>query len=110
MDIMAFFDRNYLITIDFYSGFWELDTLPNNPTAASVIQCYKRNLSQYGIPDVVVAGTARQFDFKEFELFAKEQEFECSASNSCHSHSSGKAELRSLSRKQNRMVAVCYGI
>ena len=37
MDIMAFFDRNYLITIDFYSGFWELDTLPNNPTAASVI-------------------------------------------------------------------------
>ena len=26
MDIMAVFDRNYLIRVDLYSDFWELDT------------------------------------------------------------------------------------
>ena len=39
MDIMTVFGRNYLITVDFYSDFWELDTLPNIPTAPSVIRC-----------------------------------------------------------------------
>ena len=55
MDIMTIFDRNYLIAIDFYSNFWELDRLPNNITAASVTQFCKTNFSRYGIPDVVVA-------------------------------------------------------
>ena len=58
MDIMTVFNRNYLIMVEFYSDFWELDTLPNNPTAASVIQCCKRNFSRHGITDVVVADTA----------------------------------------------------
>ena len=62
MDIMTVFDRNYLIAVDFYSDFWKLDTLPNNSTTASVIQCYKRNFSRHVTPDVVVADTARQFD------------------------------------------------
>ena len=95
MDIMAVFDRNYLIRVDLYSDFWELDTLPNNPTAASVIQCCKKNFSRHGIPDTVVADTARQFDCKEFEQFAKEWEFECSPSDPSdpyHSQSYGKAE------------------
>ena len=37
MEIMTVFDKNYLINIDFYSDFWELDTLRNNATAATVI-------------------------------------------------------------------------
>ena len=92
MDIMTVFNRNYLIMVEFYSDFWELDTLPNNPTAASVIQCCKRNFSRHGIPDTVVADTARQFDCKEFEQFGKEWEFECSPSDPYHSQSYGKAE------------------
>ena len=58
MDIITVFDRNYLITVDFYSDFWELDRLPNNPTAASVIRWCRRNFSRHGIPDVVVADNA----------------------------------------------------
>ena len=92
MDIMTVFDRNYLITVDFCSKFWGLDTLPNNPTAASVIRCCKRNLSRHGIPDVVVADTGRQFDCKVFEQFAKEWEFECNPSDPYHSQSNGEAE------------------
>ena len=71
MDIMTVFDRSYLITVDFYSDLWELDTLPNNPATASVIRCCKRNFSRHGIPAVVVADTDQQFACKEFEQFAK---------------------------------------
>ena len=92
MDIMTVFDRNYLITVDFYSDFWELDALPNNPTAASVIRYCKRSFSRHGIPDVFVADTARQFDCKEFDQFAKEWEFKCSPSDPYHSQSNGKVE------------------
>ena len=92
MDIMTIFDRNYLITVDFYYDFWELGTLPNNPKAASVIRFCKRNFSRHGIPDVFVAETARHFDCKEFEQYAKEWEFECSASDPYHSQSNGKVE------------------
>ena len=67
MGMMIVFDRNYLITLDFYSDFWELDTIPNSPTTVSVIRCCKRNFSRYGIPDVVVADNTRQLDCKEFE-------------------------------------------
>ena len=75
MDIMTLFNRIYLITVDSYSDFWEY-ILPNNPAAASAIRCCNRNFSRNGIPDVVLADTARQFDCKEFEQFAKEWEIE----------------------------------
>lgn len=91
MDIMAVSGRNYLITEDFYSDFWELDTLPNSPTAASLIQCSQRNFICHGIPDVVVADIW-QFDYKKFDQFAKEREFECTPSDPYHSQSKGKAE------------------
>ena len=91
MDIMAVSGRNYLITVDFYSDFWELDTLPNSPTAASLIQCSQRNFICHGIPDVVVADIW-QFDYKKFDQFAKEREFECTPSDPYHSQSKGKAE------------------
>ena len=92
MDIISVFDKHHLTTVDFYSDFWELDTLANNPTAVSVIRCCKINVRRHGIPDVVVADTTRQFDCKEFEQFGKEWEFECSPSDPYHSQSNEKAE------------------
>ena len=77
--------------VDIYSNFWELETLPKNLTAASVIQYCKRNFSQHGLPDVVVADTAQQVYRKELEQFAKEW-FECSLSDLYHSQLNGKAK------------------
>ena len=55
LDIMTVFGSNSLITVDFYSDFWELDTLPKNLTAAGVIWYCKRNFIWHGIPDLVAA-------------------------------------------------------
>ena len=56
-----------------------------------MVQCCKRDFIRHGIPAVVVGGTAWQFDFKEFEKFAKEWEFESSPSDPYHSQSNEKA-------------------
>ena len=52
----------------------------------------KESSDEIGITNADVADTARQFDCKEFEQFAKEWEFECSPSDPYHSQSNGKAE------------------
>ena len=54
--------------------------MPKDPKAASVIQCCKINFSQHGIPNVAVADTAQQCDYKESEQYGKEWGFECSLS------------------------------
>lgn len=46
--------------------------MPKDPKAASVIQCCKINFSQHGIPNVAVADTVQQFDYKESEQYGKE--------------------------------------
>ena len=61
-----------------------------------MIRFCKRSFSRHEIADVVVADTALAdttlSDCKEFEQFAKEWGFECSPSDSHHSHSNVKAE------------------
>ena len=56
----------------FYADFCKLKTMLKDPKAASVIQCCKINFSQHGIPNVAVADTAQQCDYKESEQYGKE--------------------------------------
>lgn len=43
-DILHFNDKNYLITVDYFSGFWEIDYLPDT-TASTVIHKLKPQFS-----------------------------------------------------------------
>ena len=49
IDLFSCLGKEYLITVDYYSDFWELDLLLANPTAASVITKCKINFSRHGI-------------------------------------------------------------
>lgn len=77
----------------FYADFCKLKTMPKDPKAASVIQWCKVNFSQHGIPNVAVADTAQQFDYKESEQYGKEWGFQCSLSEAYHIQSNKKNEL-----------------
>lgn len=57
----------------FYADFCKLKTMPKDPKAASVIQCCKINFSQHGIPNVAVADTAQQCDYKESSNMEKNE-------------------------------------
>jgi transposase InsO family protein len=91
MDIFTLHGEDYLMTVDFYSDFWEVDRL-GDITAATVIEHCKVHFSRHGVPDVVMTANGRQFDSRNFTSFAKDWEFEHTTSSPYHRQSNGKVE------------------
>ena len=50
IDLMTFETRNYLITVDYFSNFWEIDYLENT-LAATIFHKLRAQFARYGIPD-----------------------------------------------------------
>ena len=53
VDIFELNGKEYLTTVDYYSNFWEIDKLPTDAKATTVIAKLKGHLARYGIPDQV---------------------------------------------------------
>ena len=83
-----------------YSDFWELDTLPEDPTAANVILSCKRNFSKNGIPVVVVTDTAWQFDCKVWAICKRMAHQFHTITSQTKKFNQQWTQLRSLSKKQ----------
>ncbi|KAL9970142.1 hypothetical protein ACROYT_G022469 [Oculina patagonica] len=91
MDIFTLDGEDYLITVDFYSDFWEVDTLPNM-TSETVIERSKALFSRYGVPEAVIGDNGGQFASEQFTNFARDWEFEHITTSPYHSQSNGKVE------------------
>ncbi|XP_035664891.1 uncharacterized protein K02A2.6-like [Branchiostoma floridae] len=92
MDLMTLENRHYLITVDNYSDYWEIDELHQNTTAKNVIHKTKQNFSRHGIPMEVVTDNGPQFASEEFKQFAKTWNFRHVTTSPYHSQANGKAE------------------
>ncbi|UYV79312.1 hypothetical protein LAZ67_17002102 [Cordylochernes scorpioides] len=82
MDIFSVETTQYLITVDYYSSFWELDILEHT-TSESIIECYN----------------GPQFISREFQKFLKTWKVVQITSSPYHSQSNGKAESAVKSAK-----------
>lgn len=91
MDIFTVNQRNYLVTVDYFSDFWELDVLKDT-TAATIVSKCKKNFSLHGIPDILDSDQGTQIDCQEFRKFASDWEFEHCTSSPYFAQSNGKAE------------------
>ena len=60
-DLFSFKDKDYLILVDYYSKFWQLDVLPNTE---SITVVRKRD----GIPDILMSYNAPQYTAQNFFL------------------------------------------
>ena len=80
-----------MVSIDYYSDFWELDQLPDT-LSTTVITRTKAHFAHYGIPDKVITDNGPQFRSQEYERFAKDWDFTHITSSPYHSQSNGKAE------------------
>ena len=80
-----------MVTVDFYSDFWEVDRLYSTTTDA-VVKKLKRHFSRYGRPDAVVTDNGPQLVSDEFQKFSTDWEFAHITSSPYHSPSNGKAE------------------
>ena len=65
-----FDNKEFLITVDYSSDYWETDKL-NNTLASTVILNFKSHFARYGCPDQVVSDNGPQFDCQEFRKFAE---------------------------------------
>ena len=83
--------KDYLITVDYLSNFFEVDKL-DRKTAKGVIPKLKKHFARYGIPDKVVSDNGPPFSGKEFKQFAKAYEFKHVTSSPLYPKSNGKVE------------------
>ena len=90
LNLFSIHDRDYLVSVDYLSNFWEVDYLPTTSTLMSLTKL-KTHLARYGIPQVIILDNA-QFVFKEFQMFTGEYGIEHQTPSPGHSQSKGKAE------------------
>ena len=92
VDIFELNGKEYLTTVDYYSNFWEIDKLPTDAKATTVIAKLKDHFARYGIPDQVVTDNGPQFKSQEFANFAAAYEFEHTPTSPYNSKGNGKVE------------------
>lgn len=60
VDIFTFNGREYLLTVDYFSSYWEIDLLDGTKSKV-VIRKLKAQFARFGIPDVKMTDNGRQF-------------------------------------------------
>ena len=69
-DIFDFEAKQYLLTVDYYSKFVEVDCL-KDVTARSVIEALKQQFGQHVIPEKLRSDSGSQYMSEEFPQFCK---------------------------------------
>ena len=105
LDFFQLADKHYLVTIDYYSNFIELDEL-TTLTSARTITILKKHFSRYGIPRVIVSDGGPQFTSQEFELFTKNWGITHVTSSPMHQRANGKAES-GVKVMKNLLIRTC---
>ena len=91
VDLYTLDNKDYLITIDYYSNFCEVDRLTNTKTATVILKL-KNHFARYGCPDRVSSDNGPQFVAEDFLTFANDWGFEHRTSSPGNSKANGKAE------------------
>ena len=91
VDMCTVESEDFLIMVDYYSDYWEVDRL-STTTARQVITKMKNQFSRHGVPDKVISDNGPQFSSSEFAQFAENWDFEHVTSSPYHSRSNGKVE------------------
>ena len=74
VDLFSYRSRNYLICVDYYSSFWEIDLLEDT-RSATVIRKLKAQFARHAIPETCVSDNGSQFISDEFKEFSRHWSF-----------------------------------
>ncbi|XP_063903271.1 uncharacterized protein K02A2.6-like [Zophobas morio] len=91
-DIFEYNGNKYLLLIDYYSKYIEIENLSQNMTSNNIINKMKSVFSRHGIPVTLVTDGGTQYTSKEFDHFCKEWEFAHIVSSPTHAKSNGMSE------------------
>ena len=90
-DICHFETRNYLVTVDYFSNFSEVDHL-EELTSNSLIRALKAHFARYGVPEILRSDNGPQFTSEAFEKFTIKWQFRHVTSSPRYPQSNGKVE------------------
>jgi len=90
VDIFTHMSNDYLVTVDYLSGYFEVDPLTSK-RGKDVIDALRRQFARHGIPETVVSDNS-PFNSREFKTFASRWEFKHVTSSPNYSQSNGRAE------------------
>ena len=90
-DLFAWEDKDYMLTVDYYSNFFEVQTLKNT-RSRTVIHKLKSIFARHGIPIKVISDGGPQFSSAEFAKFAKDWDFQHVQSSPYYPQSNGLCE------------------
>ena len=90
-DLCSLNGKDYLVTVDYYSIFAEVDRL-SKTTSKSVIKRLKQHFARHGIPDTLITDYGPQFSCQQFREFAEEWQFCHTTSSPGYPQANGKAE------------------
>ena len=91
-DLNTIDGQDYLIVVDYFSNFWEIDHLPNTK-ASTVIKKLKCHFARQGIADIVVSDNGPQFACEKFANFANEWGFAHRPGSPGHQQTNDKATV-----------------
>ena len=83
---------SYLITVDDYSNFFEVDQTRLNKTAKEVILKLKQHFARHGLPTTLISDNGPPFNSTAFADFAKYYGFVHNTSSPSFAQSNGKVE------------------
>ena len=91
-DLFLHRDNNYLVTVDVFSDFYEVNFIGKNPTADKVVTATKRHSARYGAPIELHTDNGPQFIAEPFKSFLRSWQVSHITSSPYFSQSNGKAE------------------
>ena len=91
--------KAYLLTIDYPSGWWEVDRL-NDTTMTAVIRVLKAHFWRWGNPSTLISDNGPQFTAAQFQTFLSEWEIQHHTSAPGHPNANGKAASGVKAAKQ----------
>ena len=92
-DLFTWDGRNFMITVDYYSRYFEVDELPVQATTSkAVIRKLSSHFARHGIPEIVISDNGPQFSSKDFKEFTTQWDFKHITTSPGYPQSNGLAE------------------
>lgn len=91
-DLFKWSGKWYMVTVDHYSDWIEVDPLENDTTATKIIEKTMHHFARFGVPFRLLTDNGPQYISYEFKKFAKTWGFEHVTRSPYHEQATGKAE------------------
>ena len=91
IDQFSFNGINYIVTVDYYSDYFEIDRL-HVTTSSGNIKALKKHFAKFGIPEEIITDNGPNFVSQEFATFKNNWDIRHITSSPYHSQGNRKAE------------------